>query len=974
MKNVNKRNSKLKNYQIPDNAIIKTILDIKNQILKAKFNFFKNGKENLIKINKNMLKKELSSDSLKQNEIINSQKNLSLHKSYLINKKLIPALLKSVITTTKNRNNSNNLSKSSSLNLTKEFNKENKKRPLSSCNINNKNYSLNNHIFQLINQTKNNLNPSFPSSKSNNKIESNKSVNFPITKDSIFNSFNNKSTRNRNSNFFRKEFKTSLSNTNTHNKIKYKLKLKNKSQIIENSKEKYNDIFFKEKLMRSITPSSDKLNIIKNNRYFTKSNRASFSKINNENLKYYSLDNHNKNNSNNIRQYFFYKDNKTKSLDYLLDNKNNNESELIHYKNVFYSSKNKNSHILDKIKNYNSLIRSRNVQNKKNKGKKYTFYKYKEYMSQIEKEEIDNFYKEKEKNHINIQAIFADTSAKNENKKNKLFQNNFSNEEAKNININYNYKVDIIQEEETNINNENNDNSSKGSEKNKRNSLIKKKKSKKMKKKEKDDESESSYSQSDVIINNFENDNKNKQNIENKENIEKKENIEILKNIDNTINDILIIDKKRKSFKETMKEENTLFDQENNKDGKRKMTDPDNMQDEQNESPLNEKIDNEMNNPNFNIVGFYLEMKSNSKTKNMKILDLVKKNYMRKKERIMLINKRNQNAQKLLLEKIKEAEKYQKGRRPSQFMPFFNLKYKYLENESTKNKENIQLKKYYEKNISINKFNVRLKHKSTISYNNNTNNSLNSSINDFFDQFSEFRSNFGNINFKENDINNDISKNSNNEKILDKDIIKDSTINLNDKESSSNITFPRKKGNFYNSSKNIIPESIKNIISNDEAKDEEKNELDNRKDMKDDKISEFMKAFFEKYEKNEKEKNITEEIYEDANHKYSILLKENDDIIRNSDKKESELFLDFKEKMNSLEKFSKQEFSLYIIRNYKVILNILEEIKRDRKKEYQINEFLKALNEDFDKLFDYKRDIFKHIKIVNYQPFYPYLK
>ena len=147
--------------------------------------------------------------------------------------------------------------------------------------------------------------------------------------------------------------------------------------------------------------------------------------------------------------------------------------------------------------------------------------------------------------------------------------------------------------------------------------------------------------------------------------------------------------------------------------------------------------------------------------------------------------------------------------------------------------------------------------------------------------------------------------------------------------------------------------------------------------MYSDKISEFMKLFYEKYEnkENKEDKDNTEEVYEEANHKYLILLKENDDLIRNYDNKEGiDLFLEFKEKMNSLEKFSKQEFSLYLIRNYKIILNILEEIKRDKQKEFQINGFLKALNEDFDKLYHYKRDISNHIQIFNYQPFYPYFK
>ena len=86
-----------------------------------------------------------------------------------------------------------------------------------------------------------------------------------------------------------------------------------------------------------------------------------------------------------------------------------------------------------------------------------------------------------------------------------------------------------------------------------------------------------------------------------------------------------------------------------------------------------------------------------------------------------------------------------------------------------------------------------------------------------------------------------------------------------------------------------------------------------------------------------------------------------------------ELFLEFKEKINSLEKFSKKEFNLYIIRNYKILLKILEECKRDTEKEMRINEYLKALNNDLDKLYQYKNMILNDIKIVDYQPFIPYL-
>ena len=293
MKNINLNISKLKNYQIPNNVVKNKISEIKNQI-NAKFNFLKNPQYNFIKINKNISTQNRSSNKYEKSQINNKQKNISLHKSYLINKKSIPILLKNVINSTKN--NSIKLSKTSSLNFIETIHKEkkNKNRPLSSCINSDKNYSLNKHkIYKLINNNKN--------------FDINKSINFHTYKESKINLFN-KSVSNRNGNDIDKEFNTSLSNSNNYNtKIKYKLKIKNNSQIIENEKGKYNNLLIKQNLTKNVTPSFDKLKTIKNHSLFPNSNVARFSKVKNDKLKYYSLDAQNKNNSNYIRQYFFLK-------------------------------------------------------------------------------------------------------------------------------------------------------------------------------------------------------------------------------------------------------------------------------------------------------------------------------------------------------------------------------------------------------------------------------------------------------------------------------------------------------------------------------------------------------------------------------------------------------------------------------------------------------------------------------------------
>ena len=139
-----------------------------------------------------------------------------------------------------------------------------------------------------------------------------------------------------------------------------------------------------------------------------------------------------------------------------------------------------------------------------------------------------------------------------------------------------------------------------------------------------------------------------------------------------------------------------------------------------------------------------------------------------------------------------------------------------------------------------------------------------------------------------------------------------------------------------------------------------------------------MRIFLEKYEKSkndEKDENIPEEAYEFIDNQFLNIMRENDEMIKTSAQKEEvELFLEFREKMNSLEKLSKREFNLYILRNYKTLLGILEECKQDKQKEYQINEFLKLLNYDLNMLFYYKKHISHRMKVVNYQPFFSYFK
>ena len=118
---------------------------------------------------------------------------------------------------------------------------------------------------------------------------------------------------------------------------------------------------------------------------------------------------------------------------------------------------------------------------------------------------------------------------------------------------------------------------------------------------------------------------------------------------------------------------------------------------------------------------------------------------------------------------------------------------------------------------------------------------------------------------------------------------------------------------------------------------------------------------------------IPEKVIEEVNHKFENLIHENDDIIE-SKKEEAELFLGFKEKMISLARYSKKEFNLYLIRNYKYILKILEDCKRDKEREERIDKFLKAMNEDLKINGMYKSELWQDIKVIDYQPFISYNK
>jgi hypothetical protein len=338
--------------------------------------------------------------------------------------------------------------------------------------------------------------------------------------------------------------------------------------------------------------------------------------------------------------------------------------------------------------------------------------------------------------------------------------------------------------------------------------------------------------------------------------------------------------------------------------------------------------------------------------------ELLKQKYFKNKERMMLMNKRNIKAQKLLLKKIIESDKDQKSKRPSQLEPFFNLKFKYTDEDINPYKQKY-FSKYYEKN----KNNITPRgNKESFNSNNSINKQYNSPSPKNIEEDNEIiikeknnTEEFHNNNNDDKSENGKIDEDNKDNDNIDDDIIKNHTYNsIIKKEDNNGIIF--------------INRGIKNL------KKSKKNRNNNIIKEKG-----YLKNFIEKYLNNRKKEDdggkVSEKIIEEVNHKFEDLIHENDDIIKSSSKnEEAELFLEFKEKMISLAKYSKKEYNLYLVKNYKYIVKVLEDYKRDKEREERIGKFLKALKEDLKMNCMYKSDLWQDIKVIDYQPFISYNK
>jgi len=847
--------------------------------------------------------------------------------------------------------------------IIRNINKIKIKRPISSYN-----YSINKKLYQSLNDENNKF-------EINNKLGDNSYLN--LKENIFFNAFDdNNSNLLKHSIEFNNKYKeqskiirdyfSDNKIEKNNNKVKLeKLNIRNSINLRYNNNQNHFFSYF------------EKINFIKNKNIFSNRN-PKYSSLSTKNMtkQRTALDNQDKikcKSSKNINKpnIPLYKERKIKSSDNLIYSNN-----LIEYKEVVCNSPEIPFNInYYKKKDYNNLIRIRNKQ-KNNKEKRYSFYKYKEYMDKIENEKIEIFKKEQEKiKMVNIQTIFNEIP--NKNKKNQRTNKN----EIKNLEINYEIKEDKnnndknllinnlnnnLKEDEhqnnikilnNNLKDDEHQSDIKIDKKNEGKIIIKKtpKKNKinvnkkfinalkknnslhkvipvihKKKKNKEKDEYESSYSEPDITINNF---------FYSKTNLSKigKKDINSGKKIIN--------------FNKNKKYEKNIFNLE--------------------EPLISNDIKNDVNisNDDFNIEMLndkdLIDLKD--KIGDSEAYELLKKKYFKNKERMMMMNKKNIKAQKKLFKKIIESDKDHKLKRPSQLEPFLNLKYKYTDEEINIYKQKFY-NKYYEKNknnFTPTKSRERL----------NSINSMNSNLNQ--NNTKQYYSPPPKNIEENNEI--IIKENGN---------IEEPHNNKDDKIDDDNINTDKKDND------KLVGDIIKNYTDNDDydnngtiINNRENINLKKKKNKNNNNIIKekgYLKNFIEQFINNRKKgvddggkikEEISEKVIEEVNYKFKNLIHENEKIINSTSRKEeAELFLEFKEKMISLERYSKKEFNLYLIRNYKYILKILEDCKRDKEREERIDKFLKAMNEDLKINGMYKSELWQDIKVIDYQPFISYNK
>ena len=653
--------------------------------------------------------------------------------------------------------------------------------------------------------------------------------------------------------------------------------------------------------------------------------------------------------SKNLTNKNFLKSSSQKKIKYSYLNKvKNNVQDLILYKTVFYSAcpqKGVNDELFKKLRKYNEEIRIRNdkknidfkIQEKPTK-KRYYFYQYKEYMEKIEKEEI-NAYKSylQKKQSFNIREIFKNKKDKKilskkeiQTLSNKTYGNYSSNNTHTHSHLSKYARISL-KKSAKNLHYEDNNSSS----------------------------------EIPMIINNYE---------IKKTGIRKLRRNKTMSHLDRKI----ILNRMRNNYSLNNSDESLEYSQENLSAQINKIKNLDLVNFKLNSGETPEKKNKTKSPENNKIKPDSSKKNGVGETEDKELFEILKKKYFQKRENLIKINRRNLLAQKLFFQKISELDKRKKFQQRNRFTPFFNLNYKHKHNApdtESQNKTRI-INKYYQKNLSKNQFSVRLKSKSGMSF--ISNNSCFSSQMYFApnEQKNEY------FNLKDY-LNDDITQK--NVRDLDKyDIIKkddgESIFDLNEIEKIDNqINFNETKEEKENYFLNKMNKKDKNKLNEKKSKikiDEEKL----NKMIKEEKRKKFEKEYFKKYEllikareKKEEQKLNNPAMMEKVKNNFMNLLEENDNIIKaiTSTKNENQanLFIEFKEKMNSLAKYSKKELDLFIYRNIPIINNILDECKRARQTEKRINHFIRILREDLDEIYSQREIILRYLKVLDYYPF-----
>ena len=299
----------------------------------------------------------------------------------------------------------------------RNINKNKIKRPISSYN-----YSINKKLYQSLNDENNKL-------KIHNKLGENSYLN--LKRNNYFRSYVN------NSNLLKHSIDFNNKNKKQSKNVKNYLSEKenNSSNLYNSNNLRYNNN------QSHFFSSFEKINNIKYKTIILNRNRK-YSSLSTKNMikQRTAFDNQDKikcKSSKNINKPNFplYKERKINSSDNLISSNN-----LIEYKEVLCNSPEIPFNInYYKKQNYNNLIKIRNKQ-KINNDKRYSFYKYKEYMDKIENEKIEIYKKEQEKRKkVNIQRIFHEMPTNNK-KNNDIYL--FNNDLNSNIKE-YEYQSDI---------------------------------------------------------------------------------------------------------------------------------------------------------------------------------------------------------------------------------------------------------------------------------------------------------------------------------------------------------------------------------------------------------------------------------------------------------------------------------------------------------------------------------------------------